>query len=132
MPPPAAAVVETPHGPITVGTTHLSFVPGWNGKQLRTFAADLRRLPGPRVLLGDLNMPPPFPRLLSRWRPLARAATYPADEPRIQLDHVLVDACAMHLVTNPARFDGRQVVDMRYKSNDRGYVPSARTASMFP
>ncbi|MCY7364904.1 MAG: endonuclease/exonuclease/phosphatase family protein [Frankiaceae bacterium] len=84
-----AAVVETPHGPITVGTTHLSFVPGWNGKQLRTFTADLRRLPGPRVLLGDLNMPPPFPRALTRWQVLAKAPTYPAWEPRIQLDHVL-------------------------------------------
>ncbi len=84
-----AAVVETPHGPITVGTTHLSFVPGWNGKQLRTFTADLRRLPGPRVLLGDLNMPPPFPRALTRWQVLARTPTYPAWEPRIQLDHVL-------------------------------------------
>jgi endonuclease/exonuclease/phosphatase family metal-dependent hydrolase len=47
-----AAVVQTPAGPLTVGTTHLSFVPGWNGKQLRTFTAALGRLPGPRVLLG--------------------------------------------------------------------------------
>jgi dipeptidyl aminopeptidase/acylaminoacyl peptidase len=29
---------------------------------------------------------------------------------------------------NAARFDGRQVVDARYKSNDRGYVPGAREA----
>jgi 3-isopropylmalate dehydrogenase len=27
------------------------------------------------------------------------------DYPRIELDHLFVDACAMHLVTNPARFD---------------------------
>lgn len=84
-----AAVVETPLGLMTVATTHLSFVPVWNGKQLRTFTADLATLPGPRVLLGDLNMPPPFPRVLSGWRVLAKAATYPAWEPRIQLDHVL-------------------------------------------
>jgi endonuclease/exonuclease/phosphatase family metal-dependent hydrolase len=84
-----AAVVQTPTGPLTVGTTHLSFVPGWNGKQLRTFTAALSRLPGPRVLLGDLNMPPPFPRALTRWEALARTATYPAWEPKIQLDHVL-------------------------------------------
>ena len=84
-----AAVVETPIGPVTVGTTHLSFVPGWNGAQLRTFTAALGRLPGPRVLLGDLNMPPPFPGLLTRWRVLARTPTYPAWEPRVQLDHVL-------------------------------------------
>ena len=84
-----AAVVETPLGVMTIATTHLSFVPVWNGKQLRTLTADLARLPGPRVLLGDFNMPPPFPRVLSGWRVLAKAATYPAWKPRIQLDHVL-------------------------------------------
>ena len=34
-------------------------------------------------------------------------------------------------ITTPVhagRFDGRQVVDMRYKSNDRGYLPGAREA----
>ena len=84
-----AAVVEAPDGPLTVATTHLSFVPVWNGVQLRTLTADLARLPGPRILLGDLNMPPPLPRLLTGWRSLARTATYPARDPRIQLDHVL-------------------------------------------
>lgn len=84
-----AAVVETPVGVLTVATTHLSFVPVWNGVQLRRLVAGLERLPGPRVLLGDLNMPRPFPQLLTRWRPLARTATYPAWEPRVQLDHAL-------------------------------------------
>ncbi|MCW2616492.1 MAG: Endonuclease/exonuclease/phosphatase [Frankiales bacterium] len=84
-----AAVIETPLGVMTVATTHLSFVPLWNGKQLRTLTGDLDRLPGPRVLLGDLNMPPPFPRVLSRWQVLARTPTYPAWDPKIQLDHVL-------------------------------------------
>ncbi len=84
-----AAVVETPAGVMTVATTHLSFVPVWNGVQLRTLVADLAGLPGPKVLLGDLNMPPPFPRALSRWRSLAKVATYPAWDPKIQLDHVL-------------------------------------------
>lgn len=84
-----AAVVSTPTGRMTVATTHLSFVPLWNGKQLRTLTGELSRLPGPRVLLGDLNMPPPVPRLLTRWQVLARTPTYPAWEPRIQLDHVL-------------------------------------------
>lgn len=84
-----AAVVQTPAGPMTLATTHLSFVPVWNGVQLRRLTAALEALPGPRVLLGDLNMPGPLPRLLSRWRSLARTPTYPAWEPRIQLDHVL-------------------------------------------
>ena len=85
---PRVAVAAVLDG-ITVATTHLSFVPVWNGVQLRKVTAWLRRLPGPRVLLGDLNMPGPLPRALTGWRPLARIATYPTAEPRIQLDHVL-------------------------------------------
>ena len=84
-----AAVVETPAGPVTVATTHLSFVPVWNGVQLRRLVAALADLPAPRVLLGDLNMPGGFPRWLSGWTSLARTPTYPSWEPRIQLDHVL-------------------------------------------
>ena len=84
-----AAVVESPRGPMTVATTHLSFVPVWNGVQLRTLTAALAVLPGPRVLLGDLNMPGAVPRWLTGWQVLARTATYPAWDPKIQLDHVL-------------------------------------------
>lgn len=32
---------------------------------------------------------------------------------------------------NAARFDGRHVTDMRYKSNDRGYVPSPKEAHVW-
>jgi dipeptidyl aminopeptidase/acylaminoacyl peptidase len=32
---------------------------------------------------------------------------------------------------NPARFDGRQIVDTRYKSNDRGFVPGPREARVW-
>ena len=87
-----SAVVETPDGPLTVSTTHLSFVPGWNVRQLRTALAAVARLPGPHVLLGDLNLPGGVVRAVAaraRWRPLARVATYPVDRPRIQFDHVL-------------------------------------------
>ena len=87
-----AAVVQAPHGPATVATTHLSFVPGWNVRQLRTALAALARLPGPRVLLGDLNLPGAVVRAVTAgtgWRPLARVATYPVARPRIQFDHVL-------------------------------------------
>jgi endonuclease/exonuclease/phosphatase family metal-dependent hydrolase len=86
-----AAVLDTPHGPVTVATTHLSFVPGWNVRQLRAVVRALRELPGPRVLLGDLNMPSGPARLFSGWLPLARAATFPNSVPRTQLDHVLAD-----------------------------------------
>jgi endonuclease/exonuclease/phosphatase family metal-dependent hydrolase len=84
-----AAVIESPHGPMTVATTHLSFVPVWNGVQLRTLTAALQQLPGPRLLLGDLNMPGAVPGWLTGWRALARTPTYPAWEPKMQLDHVL-------------------------------------------
>lgn len=86
-----AAVLEAPTGPMTVATTHLSFVPGWNVRQLRHAVRFLRRLPSPRVLLGDLNLPARPAALVTRWRVLARVATYPAPAPKIQLDHVLLD-----------------------------------------
>jgi endonuclease/exonuclease/phosphatase family metal-dependent hydrolase len=84
-----AAVLETPGGLLTVATTHLSFVPGWNCAQLRLAVRALRSLPAPRVLLGDLNLPGPLPRALTGWRRLGALTTYPAGKPRVQLDHVL-------------------------------------------
>ncbi|MEU8660654.1 endonuclease/exonuclease/phosphatase family protein, partial [Actinoplanes philippinensis] len=39
-----AAVLDTPAGPLTVATTHLSFVPGWNVRQLRAAVRALRGL----------------------------------------------------------------------------------------
>lgn len=86
-----AAVLATPSGRLTVATTHLSFVPGWGLVQLRRLVRELRRLPGPRVLLGDLNLPGPVPAWTSGWRPLVRGRTFPAPGPRLQLDHVLAD-----------------------------------------
>lgn len=83
------ARVETPYGGITVAATHLSFVPAWNAWQLRRVVSQLRRLPGPYVLMGDLNIPGPLPRLFARWKCLARGATFPAHAPHAQLDHVL-------------------------------------------
>ncbi|MFJ6197946.1 endonuclease/exonuclease/phosphatase family protein [Micromonospora sp. NPDC092111] len=86
-----AAVLDTPHGPLTVAATHLSFVPGWNAHQLRRVVKALRALPAPRILLGDLNLPAGPARLLTGWRPLGRHPTYPAAAPRVQLDHILAD-----------------------------------------
>ena len=91
---PRAAMVaqlDTPVGPLTVANTHLSFVPGWNRVQLRHLVRDLRGFPGPRVLMGDLNMTPPTPTRWSGLRPLGVAPTFPADTPDRQLDHILSD-----------------------------------------
>jgi len=88
-----AGVVESPDGPITVAGTHLSFVPGWNVGQLVSALRWLNRLPAPRYLLGDLNLPASAVAGLARaagWRMLAGRPTFPAPRPRIQLDHVLV------------------------------------------
>ncbi|HMC68124.1 MAG TPA: endonuclease/exonuclease/phosphatase family protein, partial [Mycobacteriales bacterium] len=84
-----AAVVDAPNGPVTVATTHLSFVPGWNAVQLRRLVAALRDLPSPQLLTGDLNFTGGLPRILSRWQPLAGEPTFPLGEPKLQLDHVL-------------------------------------------
>jgi len=91
---PRAAVIaqlDTPAGPLTVANTHLSFVPGWNSRQLRRLAKHLRGLPGPHLLTGDLNLTPGPAARWSRMRALASAATFPAEAPQRQLDHILTD-----------------------------------------
>ncbi|MBA2767757.1 MAG: endonuclease/exonuclease/phosphatase family protein [Sporichthyaceae bacterium] len=92
------AVLDTPSGRLTVVTTHLSFVPGWNVAQLRAIAGWARTLPGPRVLLGDFNLPGAVPRLATRWTQAVRIATYPSWRPRVQFDHVLLDGVSLTAV----------------------------------
>jgi len=86
-----AAVVEGTHGPFTVATVHLSFVPGYNVRQLRQLTRWLVGLPRPLVLLGDFNLPGRLPARVTGWEPLLRERTYPVMRPRVQLDHVLAD-----------------------------------------
>jgi endonuclease/exonuclease/phosphatase family metal-dependent hydrolase len=91
---PRAAVVarfDTDLGPMTVANTHLSFVPGWNRVQLRRLSRDLRGFPGPRVLMGDLNMRTATTQRSTGLRPLATALTFPVNSPGHQLDHILTD-----------------------------------------
>ena len=85
---PRVAVGATVAG-VSVFTTHLSFLPPWNRVQLRRLLVTLRGLHGPQVLTGDLNINGALPRALREWRPLVVAPTFPADDPRVQLDHVL-------------------------------------------
>jgi endonuclease/exonuclease/phosphatase family metal-dependent hydrolase len=84
-----AAVLEGPFGPVTVCNTHLSFIPGWNGWQLRRLVRSLADTPEPLVLMGDLNMQRRQAARVSGLTPLASAATFPAPRPLRQLDHVL-------------------------------------------
>lgn len=95
---PRAAVIaqlETPLGPMSVANTHLSFVPGWNRRQLRRLCRDMRGLPGPHVLTGDLNLGPAAVTRVSGLRSLACAPTFPAGDPTKQLDHILTDDPAL-------------------------------------
>ncbi|WP_426562180.1 endonuclease/exonuclease/phosphatase family protein [Angustibacter sp. McL0619] len=87
-----SAVVDGGSGPVTVIATHLSFAPPAAVRQLRAVRRWADSLPGPRVLAGDLNLPGGVPARVTGWRSLARASTFPAESPRVQLDHVLTDA----------------------------------------
>ncbi|UUU44855.1 endonuclease/exonuclease/phosphatase family protein [Streptomyces sp. NBC_00162] len=56
----------------------------------------MRRAPGPKVLLGDLNAPPSAPELAPLWRELTDsepgAFTFPARHPVKRIDYVAVSA----------------------------------------
>ena len=85
-----AAVLDGPFGQFTVCNTHLSFIPGWNALQLRRLVRSLAGTREPLVLMGDLNMQRRQAARASGLTPIAAAATFPADRPARQLDHVLV------------------------------------------
>ena len=84
------ADVEAPRGRLRVVTTHLSYLPWWNGHQLGALMRELGEAPVPTLLLGDLNMGPQRAQRLTRMRSLAAGRTFPADRPVAQLDHLLV------------------------------------------
>jgi endonuclease/exonuclease/phosphatase family metal-dependent hydrolase len=84
------ADIESPEGPLTVATAHLSFIDWWNGRQLRRLMADVAGEDGPFVLTGDLNMGPTRARRLTRMRSAVDAPTFPADSPGQQIDHILL------------------------------------------
>lgn len=84
-----AAVLRTPSGPVTVGCTHLSVDPPTARRQLAECAWALRTLPGPHLLLGDLNLEPADAAQVTGMTLLAEAHTFTAARPRRQLDHVL-------------------------------------------
>jgi endonuclease/exonuclease/phosphatase family metal-dependent hydrolase len=86
-----AAEVESPGGHLTVATTHLSFLPGWNLVQLRRTMRALRALRRPLVLMGDLNMSAAAARRASGLWPVPSGPTFPVHAPTKRIDHVLVD-----------------------------------------
>jgi endonuclease/exonuclease/phosphatase family metal-dependent hydrolase len=86
-----AADVQLGGHVVTVATTHLSFVPGWNVGQLRRAVRWLAAGQHPVILLGDLNLPTPVLDVTARgWRRVSHGRTYPASDPKVALDHALV------------------------------------------
>ena len=74
-----------------VANTHLSFVPWWNGRQLRALVSSLSEVDRPLVLMGDLNMGADRAAALTGMTAAATHPTFPVDAPLEQLDHVLVE-----------------------------------------
>jgi len=89
---PRVAIIaraQTPLGPMTIATTHLSFVPGFNVKQLRALSKAIAKRELPALLFGDFNLIGKLPQRITRWDSLAQLPTYPVVKPRIQFDHIL-------------------------------------------
>jgi endonuclease/exonuclease/phosphatase family metal-dependent hydrolase len=75
---------------VHVATTHLSYLPWRGARQLRSAVAALGDA-RPAVLLGDFNLPPgAVDAVTPSWRSAGGEPTYPAPDPRIQLDQILV------------------------------------------
>ncbi|GAA2021125.1 endonuclease/exonuclease/phosphatase family protein [Pseudokineococcus marinus] len=85
---PRVAVAAELDG-VTVVAAHLSFAPPVGLRQLRAVRAWAASLPGPVLLVGDLNLPGSLPARVLRARALVTRPTYPLPEPTRQLDHVL-------------------------------------------
>jgi endonuclease/exonuclease/phosphatase family metal-dependent hydrolase len=93
---PRVALAATRVDGYTIINTHLSFVPGYNVKQLRVlkrWAAELERETGTiAIIMGDLNLPKNLPVVGSQWKSLATQATYPSWGAKIQFDYILSKA----------------------------------------
>ncbi|MGH9037643.1 MAG: endonuclease/exonuclease/phosphatase family protein [Acidimicrobiia bacterium] len=80
--------------PVSVAATHLSFRAGEGAAQLAAVIEALGRRPLPRVLLGDLNLPPAAvePALAAAGYQVASTGpTFPARTPRTRIDYVAVE-----------------------------------------
>lgn len=90
------ADIASPSGMVTVATTHLSFVPGFNVKQLRQL---VKQMPLTRsLILGDFNLPGGLPARISKWASLTKIATYPTFGPKVQFDHILAQGFSDEVV----------------------------------
>ena len=83
------ANVHAPAGTLSIVTTHLSYLPGWNVMQLRRLWRTVAPRSGPVIMMGDLNMGAGRAVRVTGLQPLATQLTFPADRPRRQIDHIL-------------------------------------------
>ena len=93
---PRVALAATLANGFTVINTHLSFVPGYNIKQLRAlkrWAAEIEKATGTiALIMGDFNLPKNLPVVASQWNSLATQVTYPSWGAKIQFDYILSKA----------------------------------------
>ena len=85
---PRAAIAAELDG-LTVIATHLSFAPHTATRQLRRVLAWSNQFAAPVLVAGDLNLPGPLPEIITGGQRVFRGPTFPAPEPRLQLDHLL-------------------------------------------
>jgi len=93
---PRVAMAATLVNGYTVINTHLSFMPGFNLRQLRKlkrWATELEKATGTvAIIIGDLNLPKNLPVVASQWKSLVTQATYPSWGAKIQFDYILSKA----------------------------------------
>lgn len=99
--------VVGPAGPMTVCSTHLQNVRpseggptgrGMAARQLAALLAHVAERPGPRIVMGDLNMGPKEVEPIARahgFDALTSGPTFPANDPKVQLDWVLTDGASL-------------------------------------
>jgi endonuclease/exonuclease/phosphatase family metal-dependent hydrolase len=85
---PRAAIAAELDG-LTVIGTHLSFAPHTATRQLRRLQVWSSQFPAPVLVAGDLNLPGPLPAIITGGQRMFCGPTFPAPEPRLQLDHLL-------------------------------------------
>lgn len=81
--------ILAPDGPLRLVNTHLSASVA-SPLQLWRLWRQLRTDPVPTVIAGDLNMPALLARRYAGLSGLVKGPTFPAGQPVVQLDHVLV------------------------------------------
>lgn len=96
------ATIDSPVGELTAVSTHLSFIPWWNDRQLHKVVRATTDAHGPVVVMGDLNMGPQRAARITGLRSAAAHPTFPVDAPREQLDHILVRGLSVRASDAPA------------------------------